>query len=232
MKKEELSSCNCFSCIVKNLIFEHMNVQYQEDMCSSKKELFFKKGQKIISQGQELNEFVYLKSGLIKLHQQKEFHNDVIISIAMPFDFTTLLTIFSETHYPYSITAIEDTEVCFFSFDKLKEMILNNPNFGFALIQRMSRVSERIITSFADQNRKNLRGRIASVLIHFSKHIYGKNSYLMPITRKEIGELIGMTTENVIRVLSEFNKEGIIKIDGKIIHILQVEKLELIAEKG
>lgn len=232
MTNEEHNLCNCFNCIVKNLIFEHMNSQYQEDMCSSKKEVKFQKGDVIISQGQPIEEFVYLKSGLVKLHQQKPFHNDVIISIAKPFDFITLLTIFSETHYLFSITALENTEVCFFSYEKLKEMILNNPNFGFALIQRMSRVSERIITSFADQNRKNLRGRIASVLLKFALEIYEKESFLIPVTRKEIGELIGMTTENVIRILSEFNKDGIIKIEGKNIHILQMDRLKLIAEKG
>lgn len=232
MGKNENVLCNCFSCIVKNLIFEHMNTKFQEEMCSSKKEIFYKRGEVIISQGQPVDEFVYLKSGLVKLHQQKPSHHDVIIFIAKPFDFITLLTIFSETKYPYSITALEDTEICSFSFDKLREMLLSNPNFGFAIIQKMSCVTNKIINSFTELNRKNLRGRIAQILLMFSDEIYQNKCFTLPITRKEIGELIGMTTENVIRIISEFNKDGLILLDGKHIEILESNRLKAIAEKG
>lgn len=232
MGKDENAQCNCFSCIVKNLIFEHMSTKFQEEMCSSKKELLFKKGDVIVSQGQPVDEFIYLKSGLVKLHQQKPFHHDVIIFIAKPFDFITLLTIFSETHYQYSITALEDTEVCKFSYDKLREMILSNANFAFAIIQRMSCVTNKIITSTTELNRKNLRGRIAQILLFFSEEIYQNPNFTLPITRKEIGELIGMTTENVIRIISEFNKDGLIHLDGKHIEILESNRLKAIAEKG
>lgn len=54
----------------------------------------------------------------------------------------------------------------------------------------------------------------------------------MPISRKEIAELIGMTTENVIRILSEFKKEEIIRIEGKEIEILDFDRLQMISDRG
>ncbi|MCD6200582.1 MAG: winged helix-turn-helix domain-containing protein, partial [Bacteroidales bacterium] len=50
--------------------------------------------------------------------------------------------------------------------------------------------------------------------------------------RKEIAELIHMRTENVIRILSEFRKDRIIEIEGKLIRILEKDKLQQIAEYG
>jgi len=41
-----------------------------------------------------------------------------------------------------------------------------------------------------------------------------------------------MTTENVIRTLSEFRRDGILKIYGKTIHIANMESLISIAEFG
>ena len=42
----------------------------------------------------------------------------------------------------------------------------------------------------------------------------------------------GMTTENIIRALTEFRKDGIIKIFGKVIEIVELEKLRQLSDHG
>ena len=54
----------------------------------------------------------------------------------------------------------------------------------------------------------------------------------MVYTGKEMAEFVGMTTENVIRTLSEFRKDDILKIYGKTIQIVQMDTLKSIAEFG
>ena len=54
----------------------------------------------------------------------------------------------------------------------------------------------------------------------------------LPVSRKEIGELIGMTTENVIRIFSEFRQDGIISINGKSITILNKKNLHTLEKNG
>ena len=61
---------------------------------------------------------------------------------------------------------------------------------------------------------------------------YNSNIFELPVSRKEIGEFIDMTTENVIRTLSEFRKDNIIKINGKIIEIIDLSRLMQICEFG
>ncbi len=224
--------CNCKSCIVRSLVFEFMDDEIQQKVCTSKKELHFKRGDTIIKEGSPIENFAYIKEGLVKLHQSKNGNRDSIIYIAKPFDFITLLTVFSETHYKYSITAIEETEVCFFNFEQIKSMALNNAAFGFGLIRKMSSVSDKIINSYTEINQKNIRGRIAYILLMFANEVYGKSKFKLPILRKELAQLIGMTTENVIRVLSEFSKDGIIEMNGKEIEILKSDWLNSISDKG
>jgi CRP/FNR family transcriptional regulator len=69
-------------------------------------------------------------------------------------------------------------------------------------------------------------------LLDFSLSIYKSHIFELPISRKEIAELIGMTTENVIRILSEFRKEDIIKINGKEIEIIDFDRLKMIFDHG
>ena len=81
-------------------------------------------------------------------------------------------------------------------------------------------------------NSKHLRGRIAYIIILFADKIYNKESFVLPLSRKEIAQLIDMTTENVIRIISEFKKDKIIASVNKSIKVLDRKKLEQIAKHG
>ena len=54
----------------------------------------------------------------------------------------------------------------------------------------------------------------------------------LPVSRKEIADYIGMSTANVIRTLSDFKKEGIIRIYGKTIEVVDMQRLEVISRRG
>ena len=54
----------------------------------------------------------------------------------------------------------------------------------------------------------------------------------LPVSRREIAEYIGMTTENVIRTLSEFRRDKLIRINGKEIEIMDVETMKKISSFG
>ena len=57
------------------------------------------------------------------------------------------------------------------------------------------------------------------------REVFYSQEFDLPLTRKEMAEYVGMTTENVIRTLSEFRKDGILKIYGKTIQIVKMESL-------
>ncbi|WP_047448562.1 Crp/Fnr family transcriptional regulator [Alistipes sp. ZOR0009] len=225
--------CSCKECVVRNLIFEHVSVDELADYCSSKTERTVRKGEKIVSEGDPISSFLYIKSGLLKLHRHTADPSyDQIISIAKPFDLISILSVFSDTKYNLSITAIENSVVCEFDLEKIKNLVRTNGEFALDMLARISRTTDKIIRKYNDINIKNLRGRIAYILLLFADDIYQSPIYELPISRKEIAELIGMSTENVIRILSEFRREHIIKINGKEIEIVDKDILKLICLHG
>ena len=155
-----------------------------------------------------------------------------IISIAKPKDFVGLLSVFSNTKHIYSISAIEDSIVCFIDLKIIKNLIKTNGIFAIDFFEKISSISDSVIKTRIDINTRQLRGRIAYILLFLSKHIYSSEQFNLPISRKEIAELIDMSTENVIRVLSEFRKDKLIQIEGKGIEILDLKRLEKIYELG
>jgi CRP/FNR family transcriptional regulator len=100
------------------------------------------------------------------------------------------------------------------------------------LLTKISRINDKIISQTLDIRQKNLIGRVAFVLLYFTNEIYKSRVFDLPVSRKEIADYIGMSTANVIRTLSDFKKEGIIKVFGKTIEVVDIAKLEVIARHG
>lgn len=224
--------CSCDECELKELFFENVSMNEMHRLCESRSEKRYQKGDFIIEQNKPIEEFIYLKSGLVKLFITNNNGKEQILSFAKPFDFVSLLSILSTDLHSYSVMAIEDSTTCNISIHNVKRIIRENGKFAMSILEKISRVSDKVINESLAIRRRNLRGRVAYVLIHFNNNIYKNESFELPISRKEIAEYIGMTTENVIRALTELRKDGIIKIFGKVIEIVDVKKLQQISDHG
>lgn len=230
--KHEAEICECKDCVMRGIISSYVPEEDNDLLCRLKKQKSYKKGEVIVSQGEPITSFFYVKEGLVKLSTTTESQRTHIISIARPHDYISLLTVFHGKEYAYTMTAIDDTEICAFPLNTIIDMAIRNGNLAIGLLKKSSKTSDDIIDRFVQNNSRNLRGRIAMTLLDFSQNIYKSDIFDLPISRKEIAELIGMTTENVIRILSEFKKEDIISINGKEVEIKDFNRLKLISDHG
>ena len=225
-----MNTCKCEGCELKSLFFEFVSNSEIESICTRKTERNYKKGDIIIHEGDEIKDFMYLKNGLVKLFRKGNNEKEQIICFALPFDFVSLLSIFSEKKYNYSVAALEDSTTCIIDLEEVKAIAAHNGKFVLNLMEKTSRVSDMIILDFLDVKEKRLFGRIAYILLFFADKVYHNNTFELPVSRKEMAEYIGMTVENVIRTLSDLRKDGIIKISGATIEIADKERLQRINE--
>jgi CRP/FNR family transcriptional regulator len=229
---EKKKPCSCASCDFRDVVFSYLNDTSVEDLCDHKEEQFFRKGEIINHEGEKITNFKYLKSGLVKLYRRTSTGEEQVITITRPFEFVSNMSIFSEERYQYSVSALEDSIVCLVKLDFIKELFLRNGGFAMGLLTKISMINDKIISQTLDIRQKNLIGRVAFVLLYFTKEIYNSRVFDLPVSRKEIADYIGMSTANVIRTLSDFKKEGIIRVFGKTIEIVDLNKLEIISKRG
>ena len=229
---EKKRTCSCASCDFRDVVFSFLNDPAVEELCDHKEEQFFRKGEIINHEGEKISNFKYLKSGLVKLYRRTPSGDEQVITITRPFEFVSNMSIFSEERYQYSVSALEDSVVCMVKLEFIKELFLKNGGFAMGLLTKISRINDKIITQTLDIRQKNLIGRVAFVLLYFTNEIYKSRVLGLPVSRKEIADYIGMSTANVIRTLSDFKKEGIIRVFGKTIEVVDVGKLEIISKHG
>ena len=225
-------SCSCELCELKELFVDNLTGDGLDIVCSGKVEKDFQMGETIIKEGTLILDFTYLKSGLVKLYRSDPSGKEQIISIAKPMDYVSLLSVFSNDKYNYSVSALEDSVTCNLKMSDVKSLINNNGKLALNLLKKMSKVADKIIIDTLDIRKKHLKGRVATLLLYFSRDVYFSSEFDLPLSRKEMAEFVGMTTENVIRTLSEFRKDDILKIYGKTIQIAQMDTLKSIAEFG
>jgi CRP/FNR family transcriptional regulator len=168
----------------------------------------------------------------VKLFKTNPKGKDQILSINKPGDFINLLSIFSNKTQQYSVTVLEETHVCSVELETILGLVGQNSAFALRIMNRMSNIADEIIQKRFEIEQRHVRGRVAFMLKFLSEQIYHSNEFRMPITRRELGELISMTTENVIRTMSEFKKDGIIDMDAKNISITNFNRLKTICEQG
>ena len=147
-------------------------------------------------------------------------------------DYVSLLSVFSTDTYNYSVSALEDSVTCNLKMTDVKSLLNDNGKLALNLLKKMSRIADKIIIDSLNIRKKHLRGRVAFLLIYFADEVYHSPEFDLPLSRKEMAEYVGMTTENVIRTLSEFRQDEILKIYGKTIQIINLDRLKSIAEFG
>jgi CRP-like cAMP-binding protein len=77
-----------------------------------------------------------------------------------------------------------------------------------------------------------MNGRLAEGLLYLSNYIFETDEFNCCLTRQELGELTLMTKESVVRLLKEFDKEGLVEVKGSNFKILDKNRLTKIMQSG
>lgn len=192
---------------------------------------YFKKHDIICKQGTEVTHALFLVKGSAKLYIEGINHRNIILYILKPPAYIGLLSFFESPFYFYSVSALEESEVCFIELDLVKKLYIENHDLLLCLNKAFGKSVSNIMKKIISLNQKQIRGRIAENLIYLSE-IYNNHRFRLHVSRKEIGEMTAISEENTVRLLSEFSRENIISIEGKEIEILDMPLLRKICEVG
>jgi CRP-like cAMP-binding protein len=191
-----------------------------------------KKGTTILNEGSPTSHILYLRSGLVKEYINRSDNQEQILQIILPHSYLGLTSIFGDKVNHYSYTALTDLKLCYIDIDVFTSLVKNNGNFAYEILTSVGRESLNSFHRFIDQTHKKIYGRIADILIYFSKVIFHEKKFQIPLTRQEIADMVGTSRESTGRVLAKFSIEKIIEIHGKNIIINDMDKLEKISRYG
>lgn len=222
---------DCKVCDIKSKAASKLSDEEIEKLSFSCALVKFRKGDSLIKQGTFSTNVTYLRSGLAKVHIAGPYHEQIIRIVMAPC-YLGLPTTFGDKINQYSVTAIEASEVCFIDITAFRYLLRANSDFSYEILLEVCRNELEVFNRCANRTQKQMRGKIADVLLEFSDKIYGSDIFSIPLNQEDLGNLVDSSRESISRVLNEFEKDGIIKISGKKVEILNKKSLLLISANG
>lgn len=188
----------------------------------------FKKGKIIFNEGQRPAGVYIVYSGKVKVQKLGSNAKEQIIRLAKEGDMLGYRSLISGNIYNASAETLEDTMVCFLSKETFFQILANNANVSMNIMKLLSENLGAAETKIVEIIQKPTRNRIAETII-LLKEMYGveddNETLNIMLTREEIANFSGMSTENAIRILYNLRDDGLIDFEKKKIKILNIKNL-------
>jgi CRP-like cAMP-binding protein len=194
-----------------------------------------KKGGYLYRKGEKVRGVIWLVSGKAKIFRAGVAGREQIIKMLKVNDITGFQTLFTESIWPDSAMAIEESIICTIEKQCLLRILRNNTDLSMKISKVLSEELSYSYDKMVSLSQKHVRGRLVESLLMLCK-IYGfetdGKTINARLSRNDIAHLSNMTTSNAIRTLSNLAAEGNIKIKGRKITILNIDNLEQISEQA
>ena len=223
---------NCKNCKRRNNIFALLNDEELALVDKHRYELNFNKGEIIFKQGSPLTHIACITEGLAKLYIEGLNKRNLILSFAKPVTMVGGPGMFVDYRHHFSVAAVEDTIACLIDTKIIEELIERNHRFACDLLKSSNMANISNFSKFINLTQKQMHGRIADAFIFLMDEIYGRNPFILTISRQDLADLTAMSKENVIRVIKVFKDQQIIRVEGNIVEILNKKELIRIGATG
>ena len=186
----------------------------------------YEKGAEIFHEGVRSNTIYLLLKGVVKCFKMDAEGKELITALYRADDFLGFTSFVDNIPYQETATTVEDTEVVGISKSELKDILQNNQNISFELMELLSKNIADIKENLLQMAYSSVRKKTAQTLLQFSEILDKKADEPIRISRGDLASVAGIATESLIRTLSAFKKEGLIEIEGRNIRVLKLDTLK------
>ncbi|MGZ5244892.1 MAG: Crp/Fnr family transcriptional regulator [Bacteroidia bacterium] len=220
---------NCGTCEVRcSSIFNELGKDELHIIDDIKDASLCRKGQTIFHEGSNPKGLFIVYQGKVKISKLGSNAREQIVRLAKPGDILGYRSLLGNEKYYASAVALEDSVICFIPRQQLFMLLEKYPNLSVKLLKLLSHDLASAERKMVEMVQKPVRERVAEALL-LLKEVYGfeedNKTLNIILTREDIGNLVGTTTETTIRILSDLKEENIIVFDKKKIVIQNLPKL-------
>jgi CRP/FNR family transcriptional regulator len=173
-----------------------------------------------------------LSSGLAKLYLEGIDQRNIILRFVQPTNFIGGPGIYLDLMHHYTITALIESSVCFIDIQVFKNIIKQNVSFAEEFMKDFSKNTLSVYDRLINLTQKQMAGRMADTLLYLFNDIFQTNKFPDLVSKQDLADLSAMSKNSGVKILREFQNEGIIRITDHEMELLNVEALKKISKIG
>ena len=221
-----------FICDITLPCFSALTREETDLIRDSRVQVVFRRGENITKQGAFASYVIFIVSGFSRQYIECSNGRDYNLRVITPGEMTGLSAVFNRNTFNYSVVAITETTGFLIEKDAIVGLIKNNGAFAFGIISRYCEHNARLYTSLDHVLHQQTNGRMATVLLSLAPENFGGEDLFRHLSRRELADFAGISTEGAVKVLKIFEKEGLIQLSDKSIILLDRTRLEGISRTG
>ncbi len=189
-------------------------------------------GDPLFDEAEPADHVFNVTAGAVKVYKLLADGRRQMTGFLFPGDFLGLA---NEETYAYSAEAITHTALCRFPRRKLERLLQKYPKMEHRLLGMASHELAVAQEQMLLLGRKTAREKIASFLLMLSRRATQRGQtgdpVSVPMSRNDIGDYLGLTTETVSRTFTQLKQSGSINLlQGGRVELADRARLEDIAE--
>jgi CRP/FNR family transcriptional regulator len=192
----------------------------------------YEKGDHLYRQKANFNSVYVVRSGSFKSYAFRYNGKGRVNGFFFPGEIIGMDGISNRSHIN-AVQALEHASVCEIPFSKLESLSLQIPNLQHHFLALMGKEItndkefHNLLSSYTAEE------RTAHFLINLSSRCERVSlspfRLLLPMTRGDIGEYLGLSLETTSRIFGKLHRKGLIAVNNREIELLQMEPLLKIA---
>jgi CRP-like cAMP-binding protein len=221
-----------FICDIQAPCFQTLSPEEVELVRASKTQVLFRKGDNLTKQGAFASYVLFIINGLVKQYIEGDGTKNYNLRIILPGEFVGLSAVFNKNTFNYSSIALTDCQVFLVEKDTIAKVARQNGMFAFSIIKRYCEQNTNLFESLKNVIYKQMNGRIADTLLYINSLKGETPQVFQLLSRKDIADFAGISTESAVKLLKNFEKDGLISLNEKDIMIKNQEELIAISKRG
>lgn len=211
-------------------IFEELPERDLEKIAKLGTRKVFSKGNVILMEDEIGSALFIIINGKVKVSRLDETGREVILSILGAGEVFGEMSLLDGMKRSATVSAIMDTEVLIIYRDDFLNLLNKHPQIAISLLKELTQRLRKANMQIKSLSLKDAEGRIGCVLVALADDLgrmYKGHVIVDGLpTQQDLANMAGTSRETVSRVLSKFEKNGLIKIEGKRLIILEYEKMK------
>lgn len=208
-------------------VFSTLKRDELNDLNQYKLSLEVKKGTVIFYENSMPTGFYCVHKGKVKVYNTADTGDIQIIRLATDGNIIGYRSLLANEPYRGTAETIEDSTICFIPRNALMELLSKNLDFSLKIMESFAQELDHARKKSLDILYKTSKERLAEAIV-LLRETFGedKDGFInVKLTRGELASITGMVHETVVRILAEWEKEGLLQLDKKLIRVLDIKKL-------
>jgi CRP-like cAMP-binding protein len=198
-----------------------------------KRTLSYEPHQTVFYEGHACLGFYLLCRGKVKLTRSSSRGQRQILGILEGSELIEKHAFRERAVHEATCETMEPSQICLIEKEPYLALLRHNGDLAIKLIQLLSSELGVNMDQLDRFTFKTARERLAALLLdlaeRFGKAVGDQVVLGLVLKREEIAEMAGVTVETVIRLLGSFREEGLVKVEGRSITVLNRDRLARIA---